>query len=194
MQKYGYIRVSTKEQHTDRQVTALLNAGVEEKSIFIDKFSGKDFERPKYKKLIRKLRASDVLIVKSIDRLGRNYREILDQWQTITKKICADIVVLDMPLLDTTKYRDLLGTFISDIVLQLLSFVAQNERDNLLVRQAEGIEEAKRRGVAFGRPPIAKPPEYEAVKNDYHAGEFSSREAAELLNVSQRTFLKWVNE
>ena len=191
---YGYIRVSTKDQHTDRQVTAMVKAGVEESNIFIEKLSGKDFKRPQYKKLIKKLKSGDILIIKSIDRLGRNYKEILEQWRIITKKICADIIVIDMPLLDTTKFRDLLGTLISDIVLQMLSYVAQNERETLLARQAEGIAEAKKRGVRFGRPKIEKPPDFAAVKSDYRAGEFSSQTAAELLNVSQRTFLKWLKE
>ena len=196
MQKYGYIRVSTREQHTDRQVTAMLAAGVEKHHIFTDKFSGKDFDRPKYKKLIKKLKSGDVLIIKSIDRLGRNYKEILEQWGTITKKICADIIVLDTPVLDTrARYDgDLMGEVIANVVLNLLSFVAENERTVLLARQAEGILEAKKRGVRFGRPPIEKPADFEAVKSDYLAGEFSSREAAELLNVSQSTFLKWLKK
>ena len=194
MQTYGYIRVSTKEQHTDRQITAMIKAGVVEKNIFMDKVSGKNFERPKYKRLIKKLRVGDRLIIKSIDRLGRNYKEILEQWQLITKNLCADIIVVDMPLLDTTKYRDLLGTFISDIVLQILSFVAQNEREMTLSRQAEGIIEAKKRGVKFGRPKIILPSNFMEVYSDYQEKKISSRKAANLLAVSQRTFLKWTKE
>jgi DNA invertase Pin-like site-specific DNA recombinase len=194
MQIYGYTRVSTKEQHSDRQICALIKAGVLEKNIFTDKLSGKDFERPQYKKLLKRLKTGDTLIIKSIDRLGRNYKEVIEQWAIITKNICADIIVLDMPLLDTTQYRDLLGTFISDVVLQILSFVAQNERETLLSRQTEGIIEAKKRGVKFGRPSIKKSADFEAIKRDYRAGKFSSRTAANLLSVSQRTFLKWVKE
>jgi len=193
MQIYGYTRVSTKEQHTDRQICALISAGVAEKNLYTDKLSGKDFERPQYKRLLKRLKTGDLLIIKSIDRLGRNYKEIMEQWQIITKNLCVDIIVLDMPLLDTTKYRDLLGTFISDIVLQILSFVAQNERDNILSRQAEGIIEAKKRGVVFGRPPIAPPLDFPEIKKKYQAGKISSRTAAELSGVSQRTVLKWIN-
>ena len=192
--KYGYIRVSTKEQNTDRQITALTKAGVDEKNIFIDRLSGKDFKRPQYRRLMKSLKQGDRLLLKSLDRLGRNYKEILEQWQIITKKRQADIIVLDMPLLDTTQYRDLLGTLISDIVLQVLSFAAQNERETILVRQAEGIAEAKKRGVVFGRPPKPKPTDFEEIKSDYLAENISSRVAAELSQVSQRTFLKWINE
>jgi len=191
MHTYGYARVSTKEQHSDRQIYALTKAGVLKKHIFTDKFSGKNFKRPQYRKLLKKLKPNDKLIIKSIDRLGRNYKEIIEQWAIITKNIRADITVLDMPLLDTTQHRDLLGTFISDIVLQILSFVAQSERETLLSRQAEGIAAAKKRGVNFGRPPITKPPNFAKVSSDYQAKNISSREAAKLCNVSQRTFLKW---
>jgi len=194
MQTYGYIRVSTKEQHSDRQCFALTAAGVSAKEIFTDKISGKDFERPQYKRLLKKLKSGDRLIIKSIDRLGRNYKEIVEQWQIITKDLQADIIVLDMPLLDTTNNRDLLGTFISDVVLQILSFVAQNEREIMLLRQAEGIAEAKKRGVKFGRPKIIPPPGFEIIKKDYIAKKFSSRKAAEILNVSQFTFLRWIHE
>ena len=194
MQTYGYIRVSTKDQHSDRQFFALTETGIATKNIYTDKISGKDFERPHYKKLLRKLKSGDRLIIKSIDRLGRNYKEIMEQWQIITKTIQADIIVLDMPLLDTTINRDLLGTFISDVVLQILSFVAQNEREIMLLRQAEGIAEAKKRGVKFGRPKIKPPPGFADIKKDYKAKKFSSRKAAEFLNVSQFTFLKWIHE
>ena len=194
MQIYGYIRVSTKDQHSDRQFFALTDAGVITKNIYIDKISGKDFERPHYKKLLKKLKSGDRLYIKSIDRLGRNYKEIMEQWQAITKTLQTDIIVLDMPLLDTTINRDLLGTFISDVVLQILSFVAQNEREIMLLRQAEGIAEAKKRGVKFGRPKIIKPPGFADVKKDYQTKKFSSRRAAEFLNVSQFTFLRWIQE
>ena len=194
MQKYGYIRVSTKDQHSDRQFFALTEAGVSANNIFTDKISGRDFERPHYKKLLRKLKSGDRLIIKSIDRLGRNYKEIMQQWQIITKNLCADIIVLDMPLLDTTNNRDLLGTFISDVVLQILSFVAQNEHEIMLMRQAEGIVEAKKRGVKFGRPKIDPPSGFAEIKKDYQEKKISSRRAAKLLNVSQFTFLGWLRK
>ena len=149
---YGYVRVSTREQNEDRQLIALREVGVSDKNIFMDKQSGKDFERPQYKKLVRKLKKDDVLYIKSIDRLGRNYAEILEQWRILTKSKGIDIVVLDMPLLDTRRGKDLMGTFLSDIVLQVLSFVAENERENIRQRQAEGIAAAKARGVRCGRP------------------------------------------
>ena len=155
---YGYMRVSTAEQNEDRQRLALLEQGVPEQQLFLDKLSGKDFARPQYQKLVRRLRPGDVLFVKSIDRLGRNYHDIIDQWRLITKEKQADVVVLDMPLLDTRIGKDLLGTFLADIVLQLLSFVAENERTNIRSRQAEGIAAARARGVRFGRPPKPLPP------------------------------------
>ena len=149
---YGYIRVSTREQNEDRQILALKDLSIPEKNLFIDKQSGKDFERPQYRKMVRKLKKDDLLYIKSIDRLGRNYFEILEQWRILTKEKGIDIVVLDMPLLDTRRGKDLMGTFLSDIVLQVLSFVAENERTNIRQRQAEGIAAAKARGVRFGRP------------------------------------------
>jgi len=193
---YGYARTSTKEQHIDRQITALLAAGVERKNIFIDKQSGKDFNRPKYKKLFRRLNSGDVVFINSVDRLGRDYEENTEQWRILTKEKHVDIVVLDMPLLDTrARYSgDLMGKMIADIALYFLSFEAQNYRTRLLERQAKGIVEAKKRGVRFGRPLIEKPTEFEAVKSDYKAGEFSSRVAAELLGVSQTKFLEWIKE
>ena len=148
---YGYIRVSTREQNEDRQILALKELSIPEKNLFIDKQSGKDFERPQYKKMVRKLKKDDLLYIKSIDRLGRNYSEILEQWRILTKEKGIDIVVLDMPLLDTRRGKDLMGTFLSDIVLQVLSFVAENERTNIRQRQAEGIAAAKAKGVRFGR-------------------------------------------
>ena len=161
--EYGYIRVSTREQNEDRQVIALTEWGVDVKRIYLDKQSGKDFERPQYRRLLRKLKSGDALIVKSIDRLGRNYDEILEQWRIITKEKHADIVVLDMPLLDTRTNRDLTGTLIADIVLQLLSYVAQTEREFIRQRQAEGIAAAKARGVRFGRPSLPVPEAFYAV-------------------------------
>ncbi|MBQ9616863.1 MAG: recombinase family protein, partial [Oscillibacter sp.] len=150
---FGYIRVSTREQNEDRQLVAMRELRIPERNLYIDKQSGKDFDRPQYRKLVRKLQKDDLLYVKSIDRLGRNYGEILEQWRVLTKEKGADIVVLDMPLLDTRRGKDLMGTFLSDIVLQVLSFVAENERTNIRQRQAEGIAAAKARGVRFGRPP-----------------------------------------
>ena len=188
---YGYIRVSTKEQNEDRQVIALREWGVASNRIYLDKQSGKDFDRPQYRRLLRKLKSGDALIVKSIDRLGRNYDEILEQWRIITKEKHADIVVLDMPLLDTRTNRDLTGTLIADIVLQLLSYVAQTEREFIRQRQAEGIAAAKANGVRFGRRPLERPAEFEQLCGEWIQGRLSSREAAKRLNVSQQTFLNW---
>ena len=157
MSIYGYIRVSSKEQNEDRQLIAMRNAQVPEKSIFLDKQSGKDFERPMYKKMVRRLKKDDLVYIKSIDRLGRNYQEVVEQWQYLTRVKQVDIVVIEMPLLDTRRGKDLVGTFLSDIVLQVLSFVAENERTNIRSRQKEGIEAAKARGVVFGRPPKELP-------------------------------------
>jgi DNA invertase Pin-like site-specific DNA recombinase len=157
----GYARVSSTNQNEDRQVIDLIEYGVSQKNIYVDKQSGKDFNRPEYMKMVKRLRKNDVLIIKSIDRLGRNYKEIQEEWKHITHRKGADIIVLDMPLLDTTKSKDLLGTFIADLVLQLLSFVAENERINIRQRQAEGIAAAKKRGVRFGRPPIPVPDNFE---------------------------------
>ncbi len=191
---YGYVRVSTKEQNEDRQLFALEKFPVPSEQIYMDKLSGKDFNRPQYQKLIRKIKSDDVIVIKSIDRLGRNYSEILEQWQIITKKKHTDIVVLDMPLLDTRKDRDLTGTLISDIVLQLLSYVAQTEREFIRQRQREGIAAAKARGRRFGRPTIPKPKEFERIKQQWQNKEFASREAAKRLHVSQDTFLRWIHE
>lgn len=192
--EYGYARVSTKEQNAERQVLALREFGIDEKLIYVDKQSGKDFERPKYRQLLKKLKPDDTLVVKSIDRLGRNYDEILEQWRVITKEKRAAIVVLDMPLLDTRQSRDLTGTLIADIVLQLLSYVAQTEREFIRQRQAEGIAAAKARGVQFGRKPMDRPPEYENLKKLWQDGQISAREAGRKLGISHRTFLLWVNE
>ena len=160
---YGYIRVSSKDQNEDRQLIALNEVGVERKNIYLDKKSGKDFDRPQYKKLLRKLKKDDLLYIKSIDRLGRSYEEILQQWRILTKEKGIDIVVLDMPLLDTRRGKDLMGTFLSDIVLQVLSFVAENERTNIKQRQAESIAAAKAKGVKFGRPPLPLPDNFYEV-------------------------------
>ena len=189
---YGYVRVSTKEQNESRQMIALCEFGVEK--IYIDKQSGKNFDRPQYLKLIKKLKPDDILAVKSIDRLGRNYYEILEQWRIITKEKQAAIVVLDMPLLDTRKNRDLTGTLIADIVLQLLSYVAQTEREFIRQRQKEGIAAAKARGVKFGRAPMPKPPEFEEIKAFWQRGTLSARKAAEALNITHKTFLRWCKD
>ena len=193
--KYGYIRVSSREQNEDRQVLALQQYGIVGKRLYIDHQSGADFQRPAYQRLLKRLRREDLLVVKSIDRLGRNYGEITEQWRLITREKGADICVLDMPLLDTRRDKDLLGTFLSDIVLQVLSFVAENERDNIKSRQAEGIAAAKARGVSFGRPRVELPPGFEETAWRYHNGELSIGAGAERLNISKSTFrrrlLEW---
>lgn len=192
---YGYARVSTKNQCEDRQMIAMddFEDGIDK--IYLDKFSGADFERPGYKRLVKQLKAGDVVVVKSIDRLGRNYEEIQNQWRYLTKEKCVDIVVLDMPLLDTRHSEgDLTGVFVSDLVLQILSYVAQTERDNTKQRQAEGIQAAIKRGVKFGRPKKEMPDNFYRIKNKYKSGEISSRKAAEILKISQNTFLRWVRQ
>ena len=188
---YGYIRVSTKEQNEDRQRIALLEFGVPKENIFIDKQSGKDFNRPAYNELMKILQKDDVLVVQSIDRLGRNYNEILEQWRIITKEKGAAVVVVDLPLLDTRKGRDLTSTLIADIVLQLLSYVAQTEREFIRKRQAEGIAAAKARGVKFGRDPMPIAEGFEDVYKDWAENKISAREAGRRLGVSYMTFLKW---
>lgn len=188
---YGYVRVSSKEQNEDRQVIAMKEFGIEEENIYLDKQSGKDFERPNYKKLIRKMKGGDTLVIKSIDRLGRNYNEILEQWRIITKTKKIGIIVLDMPLLNTADDKDLTGTLIADIVLQLLSYVAQTEREFIRQRQAEGIAAAKARGVQFGRKSMPLPENYFEVYSDWNSGLISAREAARRLSVCHKTFLKW---
>lgn len=190
---YGYIRVSTKEQNEERQVIALESFGVSQNNTYLDKQSGKDFNRPQYKRLLRKIKNGDTLVIKSIDRLGRNYDDILEQWRYITKEKHADIVVLDMPLLDTRRSNDLTGTLISDIVLQLLSYVAQTEREFIRQRQAEGIAAAKARGVKFGRVPMIRPSKFEALKLQYLSGEISARAAAKILSITHKTFISWVS-
>ena len=191
---YGYIRVSTKEQHEDRQLIALREFPVREDRIYMDKLSSKNFDRPQYRKLIRRLRPGDVLVIKAIDRLGRNYDDIQEQWRIITKEIRADIVVLDMPLLDTRKKgRDLTGTFISDMVLQILSYVAQIERENIRSRQAEGIAAAKAKGIRFGRSRKEIPDQFTGLYRSYREGSISARAAARLPGISHSTFLRWGN-
>ena len=185
---YGYIRVSTKEQNEDRQVIALEEAGIDKQNVFMDKQSGKDFQRPQYKKLLRKLRKNDLLYIKSIDRLGRNYSEILEQWRLLTKEKGVDIVVLDMPLLDTRRGKDLMGAFIADLVLQILSFVAENERVNIRQRQAEGIAAAMARGVQFGRPPSPLPHSFHAAYWQWKSGEITGTYAANLCGMPLSTF------
>lgn len=188
MTTYGYIRVSSREQNEDRQRIALREVGVAEKDLYLDKQSGKDFERPQYKNLLHRLKKDDLLYVKSIDRLGRNYAEILEQWRLITKEKGVDVVVLDMPLLDTRRGKDLMGTFLADIVLQVLSFVAENERDNIRQRQAEGIAAAKARGVRFGRPPLPLPDNFQQVHRAWRGKELTLRQAAELCEMPKDTF------
>lgn len=188
---YGYIRVSSKDQNEERQLIAMKELEVPEKNIFIDKQSGKDFERPQYKRMLRKMRKGDLLYIKSIDRLGRNYSEILEQWAVITKEKQINIVVIDMPLLDTRdKGQDLIGVFISDLVLQILSYVAETERDFIKKRQAEGIAAAKARGVKFGAKKKELPENFEQVKGLWEKGEISTREAGEILNISYSTFYR----
>ena len=191
---FGYIRVSSKDQNEDRQRIAMHEAGIEDHNIYMDKQSGKDFDRPGYRRVIRKLKPGDTLFVKSIDRLGRNYDEILEQWRIITKEKQVSIVVLDMPLLDTRQGKDLVGTLIADIVLQLLSYVAQTEREFIHQRQAEGIAAAKERGVRFGRKPLERPVEFEAVYTGWKNGDLSARNAARQLNITHPTFLRWARE
>ena len=191
---YGYVRVSTREQNPERQLIALTEFGVEAGHIYLDRLSGKDFRRPSWQRLLKRLREGDTLVVKSIDRLGRNYNDILEQWRMITREKKADIVVLDMPLLDTRKGRDLTGTLIADIVLQLLSYVAQTEREFIHQRQAEGIAAAKARGTHLGRKPMPKPAGFIQIYNLWKSGELSARNASLRLHVNHKTFLKWARE
>ena len=188
---YGYARVSTRDQSEDWQVNALKDFGVSTEKIFVDHQSGKDFNRPQYKKLLRKLKSDSVLVVKSIDRLGRNYAEILEQWRVITKEKEAAIVVLDMPLLDTRNKKDFLGTIIADLALQLMSAFAQMERDAIKQRQAAGIALAKARGVKFGREPLKRPENFAEVFSEWKSGKLSARKAGQIIGTSHNTFLKW---
>ncbi len=187
---YGYVRVSTREQNEDRQMIALSERQVPKKNIYIDKQSGKDFDRPMYHQMLKKLRQDDLIYVKSIDRLGRNYEEILEQWRILTKEKKVDIVVLDMELLDTRRGKDLMGTFLSDIVLQVLSFVAENERKNIRQRQKEGIEAARLRGVRFGRPKRPVPDNFEQICWRWKNGEIIGKEAAQLCDIPLTTFYR----
>lgn len=192
--EYGYIRVSSKEQNEDRQVDALRRFGIPEKQIFLDKQSGKDFEREGYQKLMKRLAPEDLLVIKSIDRLGRNYYEIMEQWRCITRGKGADICVLDMPLLDTRRGKDLLGSFIADLVLQILSFVAESERDSIRSRQMEGIAAAKARGVRFGRPENPLPAQFDDVIGEYLAGNINLTDGAAMLGMSTTTFWRHVQK
>lgn len=185
---FGYARVSTKEQREDRQLDALLALHVDPKHIYIDKQSGKDFDRPMYRRLLKRLKPNDLLYIKSIDRLGRNYTEILEQWRILTKDKKVDIVVLDMPLLDTRRGKDLMGTFLSDIVLQILSFVAENERTAIHQRQAEGIAAARARGVRFGRPPKPLPENFPEMCQQWKSGEMTCSDAARACGMALTTF------
>ena len=194
MATYGYVRVSSREQNEDRQLDALREMEIAKRNIFIDKQSGKDFERPQYKRLVRKVKREDLIYIKSIDRLGRNYSEIQEQWRYLTKEKGADIVVLDMPLLDTRRGKDLMGTFLSDIVLQVLSFAAENERMNIRQRQAEGIAAAKARGVRFGRPQIIMPEYFGKTVRSWERKEITVEEAVRRCGVSESTFYRRLRE
>ncbi len=187
---FGYIRVSSQDQNEDRQIIAMQEKLVPKGNLFLDKQSGKDFERPEYKRLIKKLKAGDLLYVLSIDRLGRNYEEIQRQWRILTKDIGIDICVIDMPLLDTRNGKDLMGTFIADLVLQILSFVAQNERENIKKRQAAGIAAAKARGVHMGRPVLPIPENFETTLKEWEAGKITLQEAQKRCNMTETTFYR----
>ena len=191
---FGYVRVSSKEQNEDRQLIAFKDFGIDERDIYIDKQSGKDFNREQYNILKHILRENDVLVIKSIDRLGRNYNMIIDEWKDITKNIKADIVVLDMPLLDTRNNKDLLGTFISDLILQILSYVAEQERTFIRQRQKEGIAAAKNNNVKFGRPKIEKPQNFDIVVNKWKNKEIKTKEAIEILGLKPNTFYNLVKQ
>jgi len=192
--KYGYIRVSSRDQNEDRQLIALAPYNISKHNLYLDKKSGKDFNRPAYKRLLHRIKPGDLLILKSIDRLGRSYHEIIEQWRYITRDKRVDVKVLDMPLLDTSYGKDLLGTFISDLVLQVLSFSAQLERENILQRQAEGIAAAKARGIKFGRKAAALPKGFEKIYVRWRSGELSASEAAASCGVSRRTLYKLTEE
>jgi len=191
---YGYIRISTADQHDDRQRIALAPFEIPTRNLYVDKQSGKDFERPAYKRLLKRLHSGDILYLKSIDRLGRNYAEIIEQWRFITREKGSDIKVLDMPLLDTTYYKDLLGTFIADLVLQVLSFTAQLERETMLARQAEGITAAKARGIKFGRHPLSLPENFQDIHTKWRLGKITAQQVATLCKMSRRTLYTKVKE
>jgi len=194
LKTYGYVRVSTLEQNEDRQLQAMSNLRIPKKQIFMDKQSGKDFERPLYKKLLKKLNRGDLLYIQSIDRLGRNYEEIQNQWRILTKERGVDISVIDMPLLDTRNGNDLMGTFIADLVLQILSFVAQNERENILKRQADGIATAKARGIKFGRPKKPMPDNFNELVNQWETGEIPMIKILEQSEFKEATFYRRLKE
>lgn len=191
---FGYVRVSSRDQNEDRQLKAMCDVGVPESNLYLDKQSGKDFERPMYRKLVDSLKKDDLVYIKSIDRLGRNYKEVVEQWQFLTRVKEADIVVIDMPLLDTRRGKDLLGTFLSDIVLQVLSFVAENERTNIKARQKEGIEAAHARGVRFGRPEVTVPDNFDMIYMDWRSGKITAGKAAELCGISRSTLYNITKE
>ena len=193
MTTYAYVRVSSRDQNEDRQIFAATEFGVERQNIFVDKMSGKNFDRPAYQLLLNQLKPEDTLVIKSIDRLGRNYSDIIEQWRTITKEKRVNIIVLDMPILNQVD-NDLTGQLISDIVLQLLSYVAQTEREFIHQRQAEGIAAAKARGIKFGRVPITRPAMFNTLREQWQRGDFSARHAAKLLGVAHSTFLRWARE
>ncbi len=194
MKVYGYIRVSSTEQNEDRQRMAMERLRVPRRNIFIDKQSGKDFERPQYKRMVKKIRPGDLLYILSIDRLGRNYQEIQEQWRVLTKEKSIDICVIDMPLLDTRTAKDLMGTFIADLVLQILSFVAQSERENIHKRQEQGIAAAKAKGVKFGRPPLDMPPDFGQIVEDWQEKHLTLDEALLRCGVGQATFYRRVRQ
>ena len=194
MEIYGYVRVSSTDQNEDRQMLALKKQNIADKNIYIDKLSGKDFNRPAYKKLIKKLKSGDLLYILSIDRLGRNYEEIQNQWRVLTKEIGADICVIDMPLLDTRQGKDLMGTFIADLVLQILSFVAQSERENIRKRQLQGIAAAKAKGVRFGRPEKGLPPEFVSIIREWEEKKIDLNTILEMCKISESTFYRRLRE
>ncbi len=190
MKIFGYVRVSSTDQNEDRQMIALRQAGVPDENIYMDKMSGKDFNRPQYKKMVKRMKQGDLLYVLSIDRLGRNYDEIQNQWRILTKEIGIDVCVIDMPLLDTRQSKDLLGTFVADLVLQVLSFAAHNERDNIRKRQAEGIAAAKARGVHMGRPVVEAPPDFEEIVKAWEKKKITMEEAMKRCGMSETTFYR----
>lgn len=194
MEIYGYVRVSSTDQNEDRQMLALRKQNIAEKNIYIDKLSGKDFNRPSYKRLIRKLRVGDLLYILSIDRLGRNYEEIQNQWRVLTKEIGVDVCIIDMPLLDTRQGKDLMGTFIADLVLQILSFVAQNERENIRKRQLQGIAAAKAKGVRFGRPEKGLPLEFISLVREWEKKKITLSEILRMCKISESTFYRRLRE
>ncbi len=191
---YGYVRISTLDQNEDRQLDAMERCEVPQKNVYVDKMSGKDFQRPQYQKMVKKLRSGDLLFILSIDRLGRNYEEVQNQWRILTKEIGVDICVIDMPLLDTRNGKDLMGTFIADLILQILSFVAQNERENIRKRQAEGIAAAKARGVKFGRPEVELPNYFGKIVKAWEQRKITTEDAVEKCGVSRATFYRRVRE